>query len=82
MFNNKKVAQLEKTVAGLQDDLKYRQESYKALSERNSLLADYAEDVKALAARDKEILEYKLLLVEALMKQLTININMNGKEKK
>jgi len=73
MFNAKKrrIKELEGQIQQQQFEVK----TYKAYFERAEYKAQ--ESVKEL-----ETANYKLGLVEQLMKQLTININMNGKGKK
>ena len=80
MFNAKKkrIEVLEATVRALKDDVKlYKRDS----EELRKAVLYTGEDLKE-ARRGKEISDYKLGLVEQLMKQLTININLNGKAKK
>jgi histidinol phosphatase-like enzyme len=72
MFNAKKkrIKELEKTVADLNGILERQKRENKTTYE--CLEFERAET---------EMAKYKLGLVEQLMKQLTININMNGKKK-
>lgn len=77
MFNAKKkrIKQLENTVTVLTDEVKYYKIENKVIQEARAFEV-------STAYQAQERAEYKLLLVESLMKQLTININMNGKGKK